>query len=173
MLQGVQRCRCALPFLPKAWFMRLADSPLAVPWQMSRCHWGEHTYLSRYICIYLIYTYTDLSRLAATRSLQEYRISLLVEAYHCSRRRTHHSLRKQDRYVRKTRARLCSVGSALQGLRANTRFAAPASPRPGSRAYLELLSRKVFLLATVPLSCGSQLTMSRLDLLRSISALFV
>jgi len=28
--EGVEACRCRLPFLPKAWYMRLADSPLAV-----------------------------------------------------------------------------------------------------------------------------------------------
>lgn len=32
VLQGLERCRCAcLPFVPKAWYMRLADSPLAAP----------------------------------------------------------------------------------------------------------------------------------------------
>eukprot|EP00913_Durusdinium_trenchii_P019655 g18478.t1 len=30
VLQGLERCRCSLPFVPKGWFMRLADSPLAV-----------------------------------------------------------------------------------------------------------------------------------------------
>lgn len=30
VLQGVAGCRCRLPGLPKAWYMRLADSPLAV-----------------------------------------------------------------------------------------------------------------------------------------------
>lgn len=30
VLEGSQRCGCRLPFLPKAWWMRLADTPLAV-----------------------------------------------------------------------------------------------------------------------------------------------